>query len=103
MVAEQPYKTVTSAGHQHKWFISSQQSLCHRGSLQVLGISLACELSQISTTALLLRVSLEERVRKRADRVRLHDLGVFVPDGPRVVLVLLVRARTPPNLERKTM
>ena len=44
-------------------------------------------------------MSLEEGVRERADRVWLHDLRVVVPDGPRVVLVLLVRARAPPDLE----
>ena len=45
------------------------------------------------------RVSLEEGVRERADRLGLDDLGVVVPYGPRVVLVLLVRARAPPDLE----
>ena len=39
-------------------------------------------------------MSLEERVRERADRVRLDDLGVVVPDGPCVVLILLVCGRT---------
>ena len=45
------------------------------------------------------RVSLEEGVRERADRVRLDDLGVVVPYGPRVVFVLLVGARASPDLE----
>ena len=39
-------------------------------------------------------VLVEERVRERADRVRLDDLGVVVPDGPCVVLILLVCGRT---------
>ena len=83
---------------------------CHqkqKGS-QAITLSLLITMSlhnQLSLTLvtcplLVFRVSLEERMRERADRVRLDDLGVVVPDGPRVVLVLLVCARTLPDLKK---
>ena len=57
----------------------------------------------VTCPPLVFGMSLEERVRQRADRVRLDDLGVVVPDGPRVVLVLLICARTPADLKRTMM
>ena len=47
-------------------------------------------MTYVTCPPLVFGMSLEERVRERADRVRLDDLGVVVPYGPRVVLVLLI-------------
>ena len=57
----------------------------------------------VTCPPLVFGMSLKERVRQSADRVRLDDLGVLVPDGPRVVLVLLICARTLTDLKRTMM